>query len=246
MADDRAYNGIPITVVQNYEEMSRRAADIILECIHTNPKLSLLVPTGTTPMGTYKILGQQDSRLFSDVKFLNMDEYCQEDGQLIPATHPASYRLFMGTHLFDHIGNATSFFPGPENAQMPGSYDTLILQLGGIDFCLTTMGEDGHTFGFNFPGTSFESQTRLVRVHSETKRVNKNLTGFETLDYAITTGINTGMSAREVLFLVSGRRKAEKLREVVYGSITQDVPATVLRTHQNCTWIVDEDAAGML
>jgi glucosamine-6-phosphate deaminase len=103
------------------------------------------------------------------------------------------------------------------------------------------MGEDGHTFGFNFPGTSSYAKTRLVWITGRTRSNDKRLTGFETPDYAITLGLTTGMAAKEILFLFSGERKAEILRKVIYGpEIRQDIPATRLRDHPLCHWIVDE------
>jgi glucosamine-6-phosphate deaminase len=250
MPVEKTVKGIRITIARNYDEMSSIAARIILERITANPSLSLLVPTGTTYKGVYEILSSHPHKdIFRNLKFFNMDEYCLVEGRsvkLIPSTDRRSYRFFMQRHLFDHIGPAESFFPGVENAKREGAYDELIKNHGGIDLCLNAMGEDGHVFGFNFPGTPFSSRTRLVRVNPETSGVNERLTGVETPSHAITIGLKTGMDAREVLFLVSGKRKASKLREAIFGPITEKVPASVKRQHGNCHWIVDEDAASEL
>jgi glucosamine-6-phosphate deaminase len=129
----------------------------------------------------------------------------------------------MKEKLFDALGEVRSFFPDETSAEHEGSYDEQIAAEGGIDLCLNAIGEDGHTFGFNSPGSAFDSRTRLVSVSE-----------------------GTGMSAKQVLVLVSGKRKAEILRRIMKGPISPDVPATILRQHPNCQWIVDEAAASRL
>jgi len=179
-----------------------------------------------------------------------MDEYCLRLGdqiKMIPETHPASFRLYMKQNLFDSIRPSASDFPGIENINQSGRYDEIIERFGGIDLCLNALGEDGHTFGFNFPGTSRYAKTRLVRITGQTRSINKRLTGFKTPGYAITIGLATGMAAKEILFLVSGERKADILREVICApEITENIPATLLKDHPLCHWIVDQKAASQL
>ena len=240
-------NGIKLTIVATYEEMCHLAADMLLERIRNNPAMSLLVPTGSTPLGLYDILAKEHSGALGQAIFFNMDEYCiMEKGHisLISETHPAGYRKYMQENLFDRILPKATHFPGTENVQQEGYYDNLIKDSGGIDLCVNAMGEDGHTFGFNSPGTSFSSRTRLVKVNEETRGVNENITGMTTPEYAITVGLLTGMASKEILFLVSGERKAEILHKVVFAQEpTPLIPATILREHHQCHWIVDEKAA---
>jgi glucosamine-6-phosphate deaminase len=247
MAKEITHHGIKITLAKDYLELSSLAAQLILRRIEATPKFNLLLPTGTTPLGVYRILRDADPRFFKHVTFFNMDEYCLGFGdqiKMIPETHPASYRLYMKQNLFDYIRPCASYFPGIENISQSGHYDEVIKGAGGIDLCLNATGEDGHTFGFNFPGTPRDAKTGLVRITGRTQSTNKRLTGFETPDYAITIGLATGMAAKEILFLVSGERKAEILRKVIYApEIRQDIPATLLRDHPLCHWIVDEKAA---
>ena len=247
MAKEMTFNGVTVTLAKDFLELSSLAAQIILQRIEATPKFNLLLPTGTTPLGVYSILRDKDPGFFKHVTFFNMDEYCLGFGdqiKMIPETHPASFRLYMKQNLFDSIRPSASYFPGIENISQAGRYDGIIKRLGGIDLCLNAMGEDGHTFGFNFPGTSRYAKTRLVRIMGRTRSTNKRLTGFETPDYAITIGLTTGMAAKEILFLVSGERKADILREVIYApEIIQNIPATLLRDHPLCHWIVDEKAA---
>ncbi len=250
MALQKTFNGIRITVAKDYQELSDIAARIILDRIKAKPSLTLLVPTGTTYQGVYKIISNHpDKAIFSQLKFFNMDEYCLPQGKglkMIAESDEVSYHFFMKKHLFGVISPARSFFPGIENIKKKGAYDELMAKEGGIDICLNAMGEDGHVFGFNFPGTSFASRTRMVEVNPETSQVNKKLTGLETPNHAITIGIQTGMHSREALFLVSGKRKARKLKQAIYGQVTEEVPASIMRKHGNCRWIVDLEAASEL
>ena len=247
MNHETTINGIRLTIVKTYEEMCRLAVDMLLERIRVNPAMNLLVPTGSTPLGLYGILAKEYASALGQATFFNMDEYCASlKGQiaLIPETHPASYRNYMQENLFGRVLPKATHFPGIENVQEEGYYDRLIEDSGGIDLCLNAMGEDGHTFGFNPPGTSFSSRTRLVKVNEETRGVNENITGMTTPEYAITVGLLTGMESKEILFLVSGKRKADILRKVLLAQEpTPLIPATILREHHQCHWIVDEKAA---
>ncbi|HLD42407.1 MAG TPA: glucosamine-6-phosphate deaminase [Candidatus Nanoarchaeia archaeon] len=239
----RMINGARIVIAKDYNEMSRLAAARILKAVKRNPALSILVPTGTTPEGVYAIL-RKHRNLFSQATFWNMDEYCKGK-RLISRKHPASYRNYMHDRLFRQV-KAKSYFPAVRNIRHPGTYDALIRKQGGIDLCLDAIGEDCHTFGFNFPGSSFRSRTRLVRINKGTKEVNQQLTGIETPAFAVTTGLGTGMLAREVIVIVSGKRKAGILRKVLFSPVSEKIPATILREHSNCTWIADKEAARLL
>lgn len=241
---------IDITIVKDYGAMCRLAAQMVISRIRSFPKMNLLVPTGSTPAGVYAILGKEHGEDFKLAVFFNMDEYCiPVEGQmrLLPETHPASYRYYMEQHFFHRVKRAQKHFPGIENIEEEGSYDRLILDSGGIDLCLNAMGEDGHTFGFNLPGTSFHSRTRLVQLNDETRGVNQKLTGLQTPEHAITVGLLTGMDSREILFLVSGQRKAAILHKVLHAREPDPlIPATLLKRHPHCHWIVDEAAAAQL
>jgi glucosamine-6-phosphate deaminase len=246
----KTVNGVRLLIVEDYDAMSHEAAAHILRRVRANRRLAMLVPTGTTPEGVYRLLTTEPADLFANASFYNMDEYCErlddESYAFLSATDERSYHFYMQEHVFRQFTQSKSFFPGLENIEHPGSYDKLIAANGGLDLCLNAVGEDGHTFGFNIPGSAFDSKTRLMALNEDTKEVNKRLTGLETPQLAVTVGLSTGMRAKEVLLLVSGMRKAEILKRVVYGDISEDVPATIMRRHKNCIWIVDEDAASRL
>ena len=248
MPKKRIFNKVKVIIVKDYKELSNLAAKIVLKKISGKKKFNLLVPTGTSPIGLYQILSKKRSKLKNCI-FFNMDEYCVKKGKKIGYISPTdhrSYHYYMHENLFNQIGQVKHFFPTYENAKEPGTYDKLIKKSGGIDLCINAFGEDGHTFGFNFPGTKFNSITRLVKINDSTKKVNSRLTKMKTPEYGLTTGLKTGMGAKEVLVLASGKRKAEILKKMIYGPITEKVPASILRKHKKCIWIVDEDAASEL
>jgi glucosamine-6-phosphate deaminase len=247
MAKKRIYNGVNITVAKNYEELSQLAADILIKKIKSGKKINLLIPTGQTPVRLYEILSGQPKGIFKKSIFFNFDEYCNDKRQLIPKSNPVSFRKFMDKHLFGKIGPVKSYFPGTKNIPKPGSYDKQIEKFGGIDLCINALGVDGHTFGFNFPGSDFDSVTRLVEINQLTRKINQLKSGYKTPRYAITTGIKTGMASKQVLFLVSGKSKAPILKKIIKAKIPdRKIPATILKLHQNCIWVIDKEAASEL
>ncbi len=243
MAEKKFFNNIEVNVAENYAEMCRVAAEILLDNIRDSGKVNLLVPTGTTPEGVYEIIREKD--VFGNARFFNFDEYCTRD-ELLHENDTRSYKYYMKKHLFDKIRYLESYFPSEMDIIHEGSYDKLIASKGGIDLCLVACGEDGHVFGFNFPGSGFDSVTRRVKINEDTLRVNKKLTGMGVPRYAVTAGILTGMRSRKIIFIVSGKRKARILKKIIYDGISQEVPASVLRKHKNCVWVVDKEAASEL
>ncbi len=245
MPEIKTINGTRLLVVKNYDEMSRLGAQMILERIKGNRKINLLLPTGTTPEGVYKILRKQGPKYFNRVTFFNKDEYCEKVGntyKLVSEKNSKGFRYYMRKHFFQKIKPRRFYFPSMDNYKKPGSCDTFIKKNGGLDLALSAMGEDGH-LGFNFPGTKFNSVTRLVKLNGNIKKVNKKLTGFDTPEYGITIGLKTEMLSKEIIFLVSGKRKAKILAKILKAKKpTVKIPATILKKHKNCHWIVDREA----
>jgi glucosamine-6-phosphate deaminase len=243
-------NGVAIEVVRDYEALSQTAAKWVLSKVAQTPETRLLVPTGTTPEGLYALLSEEPQETFDGVTFFNLDEYCEPDDEngyrFLDEEDTRSYRHYMSSHILRALPTIRSFFPGIENVDAPGSYDRLISNSGGIDLAINSIGEDGHVFGFNIPGSAFDSVTRLIQLNESTRTVNEGLTGATIPTHAISTGIATGLAAREVITILAGERKADILRRVVWDDISPAIPATVLRQHPNHTFIVDEAAASKL
>ncbi len=239
-----------VIIKENYEEMSKEAAEIIRDAIHLKPNLVLGLATGSTPIGTYKELirmyeaGELD---FSKVVTFNLDEYVG-----LPPTHDQSYHYFMHENLFNHINI------NPANVHVPSGvvrdfgsycqwYEDEIAKAGGVDVQVLGIGSDGH-IGFNEPGSSLASRTSIVTLTEETIQDNSRF--FERMEdvprFAITMGVGTIMEARLCLLLANGEKKADPVEALVEGPITSQVTASALQMHPNATVIIDEAAASKL
>ena len=159
-----------------------------------------------------------------------------------------SYRYFMNTNLFDHVNidKTRTFVPNglePDSQKACNDYNQIIQEKGPIDLQLLGLGHNGH-IGFNEPGEAFEKETHCVDLTESTIEANKRF--FESEDdvpkQAYTMGIKNIMQAKKILVVVSGADKADILKEVLYGPITPEVPASILQLHNDVTIVADEAA----
>ena len=235
-----------ICKAKNYQDMSRKAANIISAQVIMKPHCVLGLATGSSPIGTYKQLiewynkGDLD---FARVTSINLDEY-----KGLSPENPQSYRYFMNTNLFDHVNidKSHTFVPDglePDPQKACAAYNEVIRSHGGIDLQLLGLGRNGH-IGFNEPGAAFEKETHCVDLTESTIEANKRF--FESEDdvprQAYTMGIKNIMQAKKILVVVSGEDKADILKEVLYGPITPEVPASILQLHNDVTIVADEAA----
>jgi glucosamine-6-phosphate deaminase len=232
-----------IIKASDYNEMSRCAANIIAAQITLKPDSVLGLATGSTPIGTYKLLVesyQQGNLDFSKVKSVNLDEYCGLDG-----SHDQSYRYFMNTNLFNHVNidMANTNVPNgiaTDLEQECKRYDRLLEELGGVDLQLLGIGHNGH-IGFNEPNEFFDKTTHVVDLKQST--IDANSRFFEKIEdvprRAITMGIKSIMSARKIL-LVAGADKKDIIERALFGPITPQVPASVLQFHNDLIVVVSE------
>jgi glucosamine-6-phosphate deaminase len=232
-----------IIKASNYNEMSRCAANIIAAQITLKPDSVLGLATGSTPIGTYKLLVesyQQGNLDFSKVRSVNLDEYCGLDG-----SHDQSYRYFMNTNLFNrvNIDMANTNVPNgiaTDLEQECKRYDRLLEELGGVDLQLLGIGHNGH-IGFNEPNEFFDKTTHVVDLKQST--IDANSRFFEKIEdvpkRAITMGIKSIMSAKKVL-LVAGADKKDIIERALFGPITPQVPASVLQFHNDLIVVVSE------
>ena len=235
-----------VIVKKNYEEMSKAAATLFAAEIMENPKTILGMATGSTPVGLYKELvkmyeaGDLD---FSQVTTFNLDEYIG-----LAPEHDQSYHYFMNDNLFDHVNidKTRTFVPNGLEADSDkacSEYNEIIRKPGGVDLQLLGLGHTGH-IGFNEPGAAFEKETHCVDLTESTIEANKRF--FESEDdvprQAYTMGIKNIMQAKKILVVVSGEDKAAILKEVLYGPITPEVPASILQLHNDVTIVADAAA----
>jgi len=234
---------------KDYDDMSRKAANLIAAQVTMKPDCVLGLATGSTPIGTYKELidkynkGDLD---FSEVMSVNLDEY-----KGLTKDNDQSYNYFMRKNLFDHINIKPDHYYLPngmaENAEAECQrYDKLLSSLT-RDMQVLGLGLNGH-IGFNEPSDEFAKGTNLIKLSESTIKANSRF--FEkyedTPTSAFTMGIQSIMQARKILLLVSGKGKAQILREVIDGPIKPQVPASILQLHKDVTIIADEDALSML
>ena len=239
-----------IYAAKDYNDMSRKAANIMSAQVIMNPKAVLGLATGSTPVGMYRQLvewykkGDLD---FSQVTSVNLDEYKGLSGE-----NDQSYRYFMNTNLFDHINidKARTFVPNglEEDAEKAcREYNEIIKAVGGIDMQLLGIGGNGH-IGFNEPGEAFETETHCVDLTESTIQANARF--FSSMDevpkQAYTMGIKNIMSAKKILLIATGEKKAEALYNSLYGRITPNVPASILQLHNDVTVVADEAALSLI
>lgn len=233
-------------IEETYEDMSRRAADLIAAQLIVDPASTLGLATGSTPIGLYADLVedfQADRISFEQVTTFNLDEY-----RGLSPEHDQSYRYFMQKNLFDHVDidpEATSVPDGanPDAQAACESYEQAISEAGGIDLQLLGLGHNGH-IGFNEPCDHFPVRTHEVALTESTRRANARFFAGEdeVPTAAYTMGVGTVMAARRVLMIVTGADKADILRRAFCGPVTPWVPASILQFHPDVTLICDEAA----
>ncbi len=245
-----------LIIQPNYEKLSAWAAHYIVNKINAfnpteNKPFVLGLPTGSSPLGTYKeliSLYQQGKVSFRNVVTFNMDEYVD-----IPEDHSQSYHSFMHTNFFRHIdiqshnihilnGNA------PDLQKECLDYEEAIRRVGGINLFMGGIGPDGH-IAFNEPGSSLSSRTRVKTLTTDTLIANARF--FDNNmnlvpKTALTVGVGTVMDAAEVLILVNGHNKARALYHAVEGSITQMWTISALQMHPKGIIVCDEAATDEL
>lgn len=235
-----------IVKVKDYQDMSRKAANLISAQVIMKPNCVLGLATGSTPIGTYQQLiewynkGDLD---FSKVSTANLDEY-----KGLTRDNDQSYYYFMYNNLFKHVNidlAKTNIPDGtePDSDKECARYNKVIEDLGGIDLQLLGLGNNGH-IGFNEPDEEFAKLTHCVDLQPSTIEANKRF--FASIDdvprQAYTMGIKTIMQSKKVLLLVSGEGKADILRDSLFGPVTPHVPASILQLHNDVTVVADEAA----
>ncbi len=237
-----------IIIKADAQEASLEAAALIARQLRVKPESVLGLATGSTPLRLYERLcamaeaGAIDP---SQATAFNLDEYVG-----LPGTHPQSYAAFMQAHLFERFKVARWHIPNGMSADIArhcAQYEEAIREAGGIDLQLLGLGSDGH-IGFNEPGSSLASRTRLKTLTART--VADNALHFaspeEVPRHVITMGVGTILDAQACLVLAFGEQKARAVAAMAEGPVSASCPASALQMHPVCTLIVDEPAAALL
>ena len=239
-----------VIIQPDYENVSKWTAAYVVSKINkfspTPEKPFVLgLPTGSSPLGTYKELirlYQTKKVSFKNVVTFNMDEYIG-----IPQNHEQSYYTFMWTNFFNHIDidkNNVNILNG--NAENPEkeceNYEEKIKSYGGIHLFLGGIGPDGH-IAFNEPGSSLASRTRIKTLTTDTIIANSRFFDNDINKVpktALTVGVGTILDAKEVLIIVNGHNKARALQQGIEGSVNQMWTITALQTHPHGIIVCDD------
>lgn len=244
-----------LNLFANAEKASIYVAHQIAELIWQHQKQGkstvLGLATGNTPKRVYQELirlHHNESLSFANVISFNLDEYYP----IIP-DNQQSYSYFMRQYLFDHIDIKPQNIHIPYTdcaadgiAQYCKDYENKIANSGGLDLQLLGIGRNGH-IGFNEPGSSFDSTTRLVNLDSVTRKDAQ--ADFGTIDHvphqAISIGIHTIVQAKKILLLALGEKKSEIISKALKGEITTKIPASILQTLPQVEYVLDLEAAAL-
>lgn len=235
-----------VIIKENYDEVSLEAFKVMKEVL-SNPKATLGLATGSSPIGLYKNMIQdykENHTSYKDIKTFNLDEYVGID-----RNHSESYYTFMHQNLFNEIdinednvhlpfGNTKADCDAYEKAMENEHVDIQVLGIGG----------NGH-IGFNEPGTSFDETTHIVTLQERTRQDNARFFNDDINQvptHAITMGIATIMKAKQILLVATGENKADAIQAMVEKEPNANCPASALQNHPNVVVIVDKAAASKL
>lgn len=231
------------------EEVNEAVANEFIHLINKKERPILGLATGSTPLGVYACLVdacKKNKVSFRHVETFNLDEYVGLNEE-----HDQSYRYFMDHNLFNLVDIDVSKTSIPsdkiESENHYSKYDEKIKNHGGIDIQLLGIGSNGH-IAFNEPGTSFDSLTHIVELKESTIKDNSRF--FKSIDdvptKAISMGLKSIMNARRIILIAFGENKAKAIRDLFYNEPNTDLPASVLRNHDNVIIYCDKEAASLL
>lgn len=239
-----------ILVLDNYEEMSKKAALMIASQVMLKPDSVLGLATGDTPLGMYKeliALYNKKEVDFNEVRTFNLDEYYG-----INRENLQSYYNYMINNLFNSINVNIKNINVPDGMAMDieascRGYENKIKEVGGIDMQILGIGGNGH-IGFNEPDVTFEAETHLVNLNEQTIEANSRFfkSRKDVPVKAISMGIKTIMNSKKIILLANGLNKAEAIERAVKGKIDPNIPASILQLHNDVTIILDKKAASNL
>lgn len=242
---------VRMRVLKDADAVAAALARTVVRAVRTNPALVLGLPTGRTPVALYGRLRRAYAERkvdFARVTTFNLDEFLG-----LPADHPATYRRFMETHLFDHVNlqrrrihflDGTTGDPDRECAR----YEAAIRKAGGIDLQILGIGANGH-IGFNEPAAGLYANSHKARLEPGTRRSNADLFGGRVAEVpreALSMGVGTILRSRAIVLIATGAGKANAIAATLEGRVTTRVPASLLQLHGDVEVVLDRAAAGAL
>lgn len=238
-------------VCSSKAEAIRRGVELVVGEIGRNPELVLGLATGGTMIRFYSELvsfSWEKKISFSKVRTFNLDEYVG-----LSFRNKESFRYFMEKNFFDKVDlkKENIVFLNGEAKNLDGEcerFEKSVKNVGGINLQILGIGKNGH-IGFNEPGSSIKSKTRVVDLSLETRKANAKFFGgkFEKVPReALTMGVSTILGAEKIVLFAFGKEKADAVRDAVEDKIGCEVPASLLQRHKNVIFILDKGAASEL
>jgi glucosamine-6-phosphate deaminase len=237
-----------VVIVSSKADAGALVADEIVRLVRRNPDAVLGLATGSTPLPVYEALRPRLSGVdVSRLRGFALDEYVG-----IAPGHPESYRSVIHREVVEPLGLDPSRIRVPDGSlegieHAGDDYEAAIEAAGGVDLQILGIGTDGH-IGFNEPGSSFASQTRVKTLTEQTREDNARF--FDSVDdvprHCITQGLGTILRARHLVLLAFGEGKAEAVAGAVEGPVTASLPGSAIQLHPHTTVVVDEAAASRL
>jgi glucosamine-6-phosphate deaminase len=242
---------VEVIIVEDAQQIGTIAADAIEALLNRTPTAVLGLATGSSPLAIYDELADryEAGRLtFRQARGFTLDEYVG-----LPANHPERYRNVIDAVFVSRVDFAPGAVAGPDGlaADIPSAcadYEQAIVAAGGIDLQILGIGTDGH-IGFNEPGSSLASRTRIKTLTSQTRIDNARFFDGDVdrvPTHCLTQGLGTIMAARHVILVATGRAKAQAVHELVEGPVSAMWPATILQHHRHVTVLLDGSAARRL
>lgn len=239
-----------VIILPSSKETGVVAANAIDDLVRKNPHAVLGLATGSSPLPIYDELArryEEDGLSFAEVKGFALDEYVG-----LPVGHYESYREVIRREFTNRVDVNPDNVHGPDGSAADIqaaclAYEEAIKAAGGIDLQILGVGTNGH-IGFNEPGSSLASRTRIKTLADQTREDNARF--FDNIDqvpsHVLTQGLGTIMDARHLVLIASGTGKAEAIKALVEGPITASCPGSVLQLHPHVTLVIDEEAASKL
>jgi glucosamine-6-phosphate deaminase len=219
-----------------------RVVEIIKEKVQSHPSSVLGLATGKTMEPVYAELSRESSFLFDKTFFFMLDEYMG-----LPENHPSSFKSYIRHHFINPLKLKESQFAFAPVAHEdgPARYENLIKESGGIDLQLLGIGLNGHV-GFNEPGSSKDSRTRVLTLTKETIEANRSQFSDIIPSRALSMGIGTILESKKLLMLITGKSKANVVKYLLNHHDDMSCPATYLKSHPHFTVVLDPDAASKI
>ncbi len=235
-----------VAIVRTPDEGGEIAADLIARLVAARPDAVLGLATGSTPLPVWRALAARGADL-SRARGFALDEYIG-----LPPGHPESYRAVITREVVEPLGfdPARVRVPGDDGGPVEGAgerYEAAIAQAGGVDLQILGIGRTGH-IGFNEPGSSLASRTRIKTLTEQTRADNARFfpTPEDVPSHCLTQGLGTILDARHLVLLAFGAGKADAVAGAVEGPVSASLPGSAIQLHPQVTVIVDEAAAAGL